>query len=131
PLHHAAGWPGTPGREVIWHSLIARLAANATHDDVQAVFTLGAQRLAAAYPDSRRGARAELRDLAHGPNDSPLEILLTVMVMLSVPFTVLAIGCANVANLQLARATERSRELAVRLALGASRAQIVRLLTFE
>jgi predicted permease len=131
PLHHAAGWPGVPGRESPWHRVIGRLAPNVTHDDARAALTPAAQRLAAAYPDSRRGAYLAVWSLGFGPDDDPLEILILLAVMLSVPLTVLAISCANVANLQLARATDRARELAVRVALGASRGQVVRLLTFE
>ena len=58
-------------------------------------------------------------------------LLFLYLLMLSAPLTVLAIGCANVANLQLVRASLRTRELAVRASLGASRGQIIRLLTFE
>jgi putative ABC transport system permease protein len=131
PLHHAIGWPGVPDREVPWHSAVGRLAPRATQDDARSAMTFGAQRLAAAHPLNRRGAIVIVHDHTLGPNDSPLEILTMVTVLLSLPLTVLLIGCANVANLQIARASERARELSVRCALGASRAQVIRLLTCE
>ena len=131
PLRHAAAWPGVPAREAEWHSVIGRLAPGETYDTAGTAMATAAVRLAAAYPDTRRGAKFILRPLGFGPNDGMLDILLVVAVLLSMPLTVLLIGCANVANLQLARATERARELSVRFALGASRAQLIRLLTCE
>jgi len=59
------------------------------------------------------------------------QALLTLALFLLVPVSILAIGCVNVMSLQLARALEQSAELSVRLALGASRWRLVRLMMLD
>ena len=131
PLALAPQWPSRPSLDTGWLSVVGRVKAGLTIADVERQLTVPAARIAASQPTTRANAAPRVRTPGSPPNDTPIAIFAIVIALLALPLIVLAIGCANVANLHLARVAEQSRELAVRLALGATRAQLVRLLTLE
>jgi macrolide transport system ATP-binding/permease protein len=119
--------------------IVGRLKHGVTLGQAQTQLTMIAARLAQAYPKSNLGTldrpnEPRLLTVAHESRLNPqaqtglwiVSSLLFVAVGL-----VLLIACANVANLLLARASARRREIAVRLALGASRGRLVRQLLTE
>jgi putative ABC transport system permease protein len=110
-------------------SAVARLAPGTTLQATQAKMEVLARRAAALHPDIRAHTSTmptPALEWALGPTTPrALWILLGAVGLL------LVIGCVNVANLQLARAAARHRELAVRTALGASRWKLVRQMLVE
>ena len=127
----APQWPSRPSLDTGWLTVVGRVKAGLTTTDVERQLTVSAARIAASHPTTRANAAPRVRAHGFGPDSTPIQIVALVTALLALPLIVLAIGCANVANLHLARVAEQSRELAVRLALGATRAQLVRLLTIE
>jgi predicted permease len=104
---------------------IGRLKPGVTRDQAGAEFATLWRQLEQAYPDRYTGGytvevKPYIREFI---GDEVVGVLVT---MLAAVFGVLVIACVNVANLVLARAAVRTREVAVRTAIGASRWQVVR-----
>ena len=124
-----------------WLGIIGRLAPGATAGQAQAQIQTIADGLAAAYPDTNLGTLqqpdqprpmsvvpANVAMVNPNTRDETENFVTLLMIVVGV---VLVIACANVANLLIVRARGRQKEIAVRLALGASRFRIIRQMLTE
>jgi putative ABC transport system permease protein len=112
-------------------SIMGRLKPGMSKQRAQADLTAVWNTLRQQYPDANRHRAVVVRsDLEHRiQQDREDAILLVILTALAA--TVLIIACANVANLMLGRGRARSREMAIRLALGVSRSRLFRQLLTE
>jgi putative ABC transport system permease protein len=111
-------------RDYHWMLSFARLKPGVTLEKAQAAMDATGARIAAAYPESNKGwgvTVERFEDRIVGP-----QLRRSLLVLLAAVGAILLIGCANLANLTLARGAAREREIAVRASLGAGAWRLVR-----
>lgn len=116
-----------------WMNVIGRLKPGVSVEQASAEMTAIATRLNQAYPDNRANTtQAKVMGEVEGRFEDMGGVFKSAgAIAMAIVGLILLIACANVANLMLARAAARRKEIGIRLALGASRARLVRQLLTE
>ncbi|MDH5806045.1 MAG: ABC transporter permease, partial [Gemmatimonadota bacterium] len=103
--------------------VLGRLKDGTDEEQAQLELATIASRLAEAYPETNEGIGANIRTISE--NDTGPELIAILTAMQIATIFVLLIACANVANLLLSRAALRTKEAAVRTALGGSKLRVM------
>jgi predicted permease len=111
--------------------VVVRLKPGVTIQQASAEAQAVTARIAAAYPDTHRGYGAVVLPMWRAPYGLQSALRTPLRILMIACFGVLLIACSNVANLLMARSVARHREFGIRIALGAGRARLVRLLLVE
>ena len=120
-----------------WLTVVGRLADGVELPRAQAAFKVIAGQLHRAYPREWSDLKSEGRRITLEPANQSLllvdraDVLAFMATLMAVVGIVLLLACVNVSNLMLARASARSREMAIRLSVGAGRARVLRQLLTE
>jgi predicted permease len=118
-------------RDFHWLAAVARLKPGVTRQQAAAELNTLALRLAKAYPDTNKDVSFVFEQAGSLPPRDRGTFLMFLTALSVVVLLVLSIAAANVANLLFAQAASRQRDMAVRLALGATRARLQRQMLIE
>jgi predicted permease len=125
-------WGQFRQRGSYWLKVFGRLKPGVGRQQAQEEMNLLMQQIARRHPDSHRGPnQITLDPLWRSPFGANIYLYKTLPLLLGLAAVLLLLACTNVANLLLVRLVPRRREIALRLAMGASRARLVRQLLVE